>query len=49
MASSGNRPTADSADSITASVPSRMALATSRGLARVGMRLPTIDSSIWVR
>ena len=39
---------ADSPDSITASVPSRMALATSVASARVGMRLVTIDSSICV-
>ena len=37
-----------SAESITASVPSRSALATSETSARVGRGLWIIDSSIWV-
>ena len=45
-ASSGNLPTADSPESITQSVPSSIALATSVASARVGRRLETIDSSI---
>ena len=47
-ASKGYSPTAVSADSMTASVPSRMALATSDASARVGRGWCTIDSSIWV-
>jgi putative Mn2+ efflux pump MntP len=47
-ASSGKRPAADSPESITQSVPSRMALATSVDSARVGSLLATMDSSIWV-
>jgi hypothetical protein len=47
-ASSGYSPTAVSAESITASVPSRIALATSDASARVGRGAWTIDSSIWV-
>ena len=47
-ASTGNAPIADSADSITASVPSRIALATSVASARVGRLELTIDSSICV-
>ncbi len=47
-ASTGKAPTALSCDSITASVPSRIALATSVTSARVGRALLTIDSSIWV-
>ena len=46
--STGNLPTADSAESITQSAPSRIAFATSVASARVGRRLLTIDSSIWV-
>ena len=41
-------PTAVSAESITASVPSRIAFATSEASARVGRGAWTIDSSIWV-
>jgi hypothetical protein len=47
-ASSGNFPTADSAESMTASVPSKTALATSVASARVGRRLVVMDSNIWV-
>ena len=47
-ASTGKSPTALSFDSITASVPSRMALATSLTSARVGRGQLTIESSIWV-
>ena len=47
-ASIGKSPTALSLDSITASVPSRMALATSLTSARVGLGQDTIESSIWV-
>ena len=47
-ASNGYSPTAVSAESITASVPSRIALATSEASARVGRGWCTIDSSIWV-
>ena len=37
-----------SADSMTASAPSKIAVATSETSARVGRRCVTIDSSIWV-
>jgi hypothetical protein len=47
-AASGLLPIAVSCDSITASVPSKMALATSVTSARVGRVECTIDSSIWV-
>ena len=47
-ASTGCAPTADSADSMTQSVPSRMAFATSVASARVGRRFEVIDSSICV-
>ncbi len=47
-ASTGCFPTAVSAESMTASVPSKMALATSEASARVGRLCSTIDSSIWV-
>ena len=47
-ASSGNCPAADSADSITASAPSKMAVATSETSARVGTGEVIIDSSICV-
>ena len=47
-ASRGCFPTAVSADSITASVPSRTALATSVTSARVGRPASIIDSSISV-
>ena len=47
-ASTGWRPTAVSWESITASVPSKIALATSATSARVGRVECTIDSSIWV-
>mgnify|MGYP003587085492 CR=1 FL=1 len=47
-ASTGYCPTAVSAESITASVPSRIAFATSDASARVGRGLWTIDSSICV-
>ena len=47
-ASTGYSPMAVSAESMTASVPSRMALATSDASARVGRGLCTMDSSIWV-
>ena len=48
IASTGYFPLADSADSITASVPSSTALATSDTSARVGIGLEIIDSIIWV-
>ncbi len=41
-------PTEVSPDSITASAPSRIALATSDASARVGRELSIIDSSVWV-
>ena len=44
----GYSPTPVSPDSITASAPSRIALATSDTSARVGVGLEIIDSSIWV-
>ena len=44
----GNCPVADSAESITASVPSNTALATSLTSARVGTGALIIDSIIWV-
>src|SRR3546814_608449 len=47
-ARTGKLPAAVSADSITASVPSITALATSSTSARVGIGLSTIDCSIWV-
>ena len=47
-ASTGYWPTAVSWESITASVPSRIALATSVTSARVGRAEVTIESSIWV-
>ena len=47
-ASTGNCPAADSADSMTASAPSKIAVATSDTSARVGTGLEIIDSSIWV-
>ena len=47
-ASTGYCPIAVSADSITASVPSRIAFATSDASARVGRGACTIDSSICV-
>ena len=46
--STGYWPTALSCESITASVPSRIALATSVTSARVGRDERTIESSIWV-
>ncbi len=46
--STGYLPIAVSADSITASVPSKIALATSEASARVGLGLSRIESSIWV-
>ena len=46
--STGYSPTLVSPDSITASAPSRMALATSEASARVGRGAEIIDSSIWV-
>ena len=46
--SMGYSPTLVSPDSITASVPSRTALATSEASARVGRGALIIDSSIWV-
>ena len=46
--STGHAPTALSWESITASVPSRIALATSATSARVGRGELTIESSIWV-
>ncbi len=48
MVSTGYLPAADSADSITASVPSSTALATSETSARVGTGAWIIDSIIWV-
>src|ERR671939_631597 len=48
-AAAGSRPTAVSCESITASVPSKIALATSATSARVGRVDWTIDSSICVR
>src|SRR5450755_114220 len=48
MVSTGYMPDADSAESSTASVPSRIALATSETSARVGTLLEIIDSIIWV-
>src|ERR1700740_1024537 len=47
-ASTGYCPDADSADSMTASAPSKIAVATSETSARVGTGLEIIDSSIWV-
>src|SRR5947207_8029952 len=47
--STGYWPEADSAESITASVPSSTALATSETSARVGTGLAIIDSIICVR
>ncbi len=47
-ASTGKRPAAVSPDSMTASVPSKMALATSEASARVGRGLRIIESSISV-
>ncbi len=47
-ASTGYLPTADSPESITQSVPSMIALATSVASARVGRAFPVIDSSICV-
>ena len=47
-ASTGNWPAADSADSMTASAPSKIAVATSETSARVGTGLEIIDSSICV-
>ncbi len=47
-ASTGYFPTAVSPDSITASVPSSSAFATSDTSARVGRGAAVIDSSIWV-
>ena len=47
-APTGCAPTDVSPDSITASAPSRTALATSEASARVGRELVIIDSSIWV-
>ena len=44
----GNLPTLVSPDSISASAPSRTALATSEASARVGREVSIIDSSIWV-
>src|SRR5512140_227476 len=46
--SHGYCPLAVSADSITASLPSKIAFATSLASARVGRGLVVIDSSIWV-
>ena len=48
QASTGYFPAAVSPLSITASVPSRMALATSLASARVGLGLSVMLSSIWV-
>ena len=45
-ASTGYFPAADSAESITASAPSKMAVAMSETSARVGTGLEIIDSSI---
>ncbi len=47
-ASTGYWPDADSADSMIASAPSKMAVATSETSARVGTGLEIIDSSICV-
>ncbi len=47
-ASTGYWPDADSADSMMASAPSKMAVATSETSARVGTGLAIMDSSIWV-
>ncbi len=47
-ASTGYAPIAVSCESITASEPSRIALATSATSARVGREEDTIESSIWV-
>mmetsp|Transcript_10821 Transcript_10821/g.33820 ORF Transcript_10821/g.33820 Transcript_10821/m.33820 type:complete len:216 (+) Transcript_10821:1263-1910(+) len=47
-ASTGNEPLAVSAESITQSVPSRTALATSEASARVGRGAPVMDSNICV-
>ena len=47
-ASTGNWPAADSADSMMASAPSKIAVATSETSARVGTGLEIIDSSICV-
>ena len=47
-ASAGYWPAADSADSITASAPSKIAVATSETSARVGTGELIIDSSICV-
>ena len=47
-ASTGYCPAADSADSMTASAPSKIAVATSETSARVGTGLVIIDSSICV-
>ena len=47
-ASTGNQPVAVSPESISASVPSSTAFATSATSARVGSRERNIDSSIWV-
>ena len=44
----GYAPTLVSAESITASAPSKTALATSETSARVGRRSETIESSMWV-
>ena len=46
--STGNFPTALSPESMTASVPSRIALATSEASARVGRGFSIMLSSIWV-
>ena len=48
IASIGNLPTADSADSMTASAPSNTAVATSDTSARVGTGEAIMLSSIWV-
>src|SRR6185312_7622598 len=48
IVSTGYMPEADSAESITASVPSSTALATSETSARVGTGEEIIDSIIWV-
>ena len=47
-ASTGKRPDAVSAESMMASVPSRIALATSEASARVGRAFSIMLSSIWV-
>ncbi len=46
--STGKRPVAVSAESMIASAPSKIAVATSLTSARVGREWVTIDSSIWV-